>query len=208
MFFKLLYKNLMNPSQVNKLTILLVALMSLPFIGRAQFKDFRKLHTVNFDPNKWSSGAAQYYENGYKKFEYRDLKNGKKKRIEYYDNGSLMSEMEVVFKSSRDTAVVIDTDTYQEIIQVIEINEVIPEGKYVEYHKDTQKGKNLIHLKGQFRNGKKTGQWKRTRPNGQSSEMVIQAGDTNVDHTDFASYTSIQEERKQLSKGANTTNAL
>lgn len=189
---------------VSKLLFILIALLCIPNLVKGQFKDFRKLHTENFDPNKWSSGAAQYYENGFKKYEYEDIGKGKKKRFEYFDDGSLMSELEVVFKFSRDTAVVIDTDTYQEMIQIVERNEMVPDGNYLEYHKGSPKGKRLIHQKGQFRNGKKTGTWTITTPTGQSSKMVIGANNSKVNHTDYASYKSIQAEKKQFTRGTNT----
>ncbi len=181
---------------MNKSIILLVVVIFMPLLVFGQYKDFRKLHTENFNSQKWSGGAAQYYESGYPKYVYKDLGEGRKKRYEYYENGTLLSEMEVVFKMSRDTVVTFSPDTYEEMIQITESNELIPDGQYLQYHESNPDGKNLIHLKGKFKEGKKVGTWEITSLDGKTSEITFVEGDTSVDHTDFGSYKSIQEEKK------------
>lgn len=186
----------MNKFQANILIILVVAVTFLPLQAIGQFKDFRKLHTENFDPKKWSSGEAQYHENGYTKCVYKEIGEGRKKRYEYYEDGTLMSEMELVSKLSRDTAVTFSPETYQEVVQITETNELIPDGPYLEYHEGSPDGKRLIHLKGKFSAGKKVGTWKVSTLSGETTKTKIEESDTRVDHTDYKSYQSLQDEKK------------
>jgi len=185
----------MNTLQANKLTLILVVLTSLPLLALGQFEDFRKMHTEYFDAKKWNSKAAQYHENGYTKYKYEDIGKGRKKRYEYYEDGSLLSEMEVVFKSTRDTIVSISTETYEEIVQIVENTEIVPTGTYLEYHKGLHNGKRLIHVKGEFSEGKKTGIWITTGLSGEKTKTTIKQGDKDVDHTAYKSYQSIQDEK-------------
>ncbi|MFT5165860.1 MAG: hypothetical protein ACI8P3_001090 [Saprospiraceae bacterium] len=185
----------MNTLQANKLIILLVAVTFLPLLVSGQFKDSRKLNTENFDPKKWSSGEAQYHENGYVKYIYKDAGEGRKKRYEYYEDGTPLSEMEVVFKLYRDTIVTFNPDTYEEMIQITENKDLLPDGQYLEYHEGNPDGKRRIHLTGKFREGEKVGTWKITSLSGGTTKIKMEESDTSVDHTDYKSYQSIQEEK-------------
>ncbi len=118
---------------------------------------FKQYHYTYYHWNdSISENQKEYWDNNVLKVEYIDLDNQKKLRKEYFENGRLKREAEVVQAFSIDTFVTFNPETMEENIRVKKGFKDFYAGKYIEYE-DYQD--NRIITKGQFKNSIYSGKW-------------------------------------------------